>query len=68
MRIGRFVLPFIGTMVVSATIAHAAESALASRGQSAVATDCQTAQADPAFAQLPTSRAISPDLVYVHFR
>jgi hypothetical protein len=68
MRIGRLLLPFIGTMLVSATIAHAAESALASGGQSTAVTDCQAGAADPAFAQLPSPRAISPDLVYVHFR
>ena len=68
MRIGRFLLPWIGAMLVSAAIAHAAESALASGGQSAVVTGCQAAPADLAFAQLPTPRSVSPDLVYVHFR
>jgi hypothetical protein len=68
MRIGRLFLPWIGAMLVSATIAHAAESALASGGQSAVAAGCQAAPAELAFAQLPTQRATSPDMVYVHFK
>ena len=68
MRSGRLLLPWIGTMLVSATIAHAAESALTSAGQSAVVTGCQDAPAELAFAQLPTPRAISPDMVYVHFK
>jgi len=68
MRIGRFLLPWIGAMLVSATIARAAESALASAGQSTVVTGCQAAPAELAFAQLPTSRATSPDMVYMHFK
>jgi len=55
-------------MLVSATIAHAAESALTSGGQSVVVTGCQAAPAELDFAQLPTPRAISPDMVYVHFK
>ena len=68
MRIGRLLLPWLGAMLVSATIAHAAESVLASGGQPAVVTGCQAASAELDFAQLPTPRAASPDLVYVHFR
>ncbi len=68
MRIGRLLLPWIGAMLVSAAIAHAAESALASGGQSAVVRACQGAPAALAFAELPTSRAISPDMAYVHFK
>ena len=68
MSIGRLLLPWIGAMLVSATVAYAAESALASGGQSAVVTGCQAGPAELAFAQLPTPRATSPDLVYVHFK
>ena len=68
MRIGRLLLPWIGAMLVSATIAHAAESALTSGGQSAVVTGCQPAPAELAFAQLPTPRATSPEMAYVHFK
>jgi hypothetical protein len=68
MRIGRLLLPWIGAMLVSATIAHAAGSALASGGQPAVVTGCQAAPAELAFAQLPTPRAISSDMVHVHFK
>jgi hypothetical protein len=68
MRIGRLLLPWIGTMLVSATIAHVAESALASGGQPAVVTGCQATPAELAFSPLPTSGATSPDLVYVHFK
>jgi hypothetical protein len=55
-------------MLVSATIAYAAESALASSAQPAVVTSCQAAPAELAFAQLPTTSAISPDVAYVHFK
>jgi hypothetical protein len=55
-------------MVVSATIAHAAEAALTSGGQSAVVAGCLAAPADVAFTQLPTPRAISPDVAYMHFK
>jgi hypothetical protein len=68
MRIGRLFLPWIGAMLVSATIALAAESALASGGQPAAVTGCDAAPAELPFAQLPTPRSISPDMVYVHFR
>jgi hypothetical protein len=68
MRIGRLLLPWVGALLVSATIAHAAESALANGGQPAVVTGCQAAPAELDFAQLPTSHAISPDMVYVRFR
>jgi hypothetical protein len=70
MRIGRFLrlLPWIGTFLLSASIAHVAESALASGGQPAVVTGCQTPCEELTFSQLPTPGDRSPDLVYVHFR
>lgn len=67
MRIGRLLLPWIGTMLVSATISHAAESALASGGQPATVTSCQAPPAELAFSPLPTTRATSPDIRFVHF-
>jgi hypothetical protein len=68
MRIGRFLtlLPWIGTMLLSATIAHVAETALASGGQPAVVTGCQTPPAELTFSPLPMPDDRSPDLVYVH--
>ena len=68
MRIGRLLLPWIGTMLVSAAIAHAAESALASGRQPAVVTGCQAAPAELAIAQLPTPRALPPDVVFMHVK
>jgi hypothetical protein len=68
MRIGRFLLPWIGAMLLSATIVHAAESVLASSGQPAVVTGCQAAPAELAFAQLPRPRTTSDDIAYVHFK
>jgi len=48
MRIGRLLLPWIGAMLVSATIAHAAESALVSGGgQPAVVAGCQVSPKGP---------------------
>ena len=68
MRIGRLLLPWIGTILLSATIAHAAESALTSAGQPAVVTGCQPAPAELAFAQLPAPRVTSPEMAYVRFK
>jgi hypothetical protein len=71
MRSGHFLglLPWIGTFLLSASIAHVAESALASSGQPADVTGCcQTPSKELTFSQLPTSGNRSLDLVYVHFR
>jgi hypothetical protein len=68
MRIGRLLLPWIGAMLVSATIAYAAESALTSSGPSAVVTGCQAAPAEVAVAQPSTPRTTSPDMAYMHFK
>jgi hypothetical protein len=68
MRIGRLLLLWIGAMLVSATIAHAAESMLVSGGQPAVVTGCQAPPAELALAQLPTPRATSGDVAYMHFK
>jgi hypothetical protein len=68
MRIGCFLLPWIGAMLVSATIAHAVESAVASGGHSAIVPGCQAAPAELTFAPVPTPRATSPDLMYVRFK
>ena len=68
MRIGRLLLPWIGAMLVSATIAHAAETALLSGEQQAFMAGCQAAPAELAFAQLPTTRNTSPDVAYVRFK
>ena len=68
MRIGRFLVPWIGAMLVSASITFAAESGLAIGEQPAAVTGCQAAPAELAFAPLPTPRATSGDVMYVRFK
>ena len=68
MRIGHFLFPWIGALLVSATIAHAADSALTRADQAAVVSSRQAALAELRLAQLATPRTTSSEVMYVHFK
>ena len=66
--VGRFLLPWIGAMMVSAAIAHTAEMALANPSSPETTLGCAAAPSELAFTPLPTPDRNSLDMAYVHFR